>query len=492
MIQYKPQVYLHIPPAMWDKFRSTMLGVRQGEEEVIGFFFCQRQQLTDRVRYVPVAWVVPSPECYKYQSTDGLILKQSFHRYLLDTYLQKQSEPSEINNSDRDNFDRADFWCDEDLEDSFFSNTVPLNTALDVVHIHTHFGFETPHFSDIDDRHEAQYARFLAANYGSRLISGVFNESIDEYQFRIWNREGTYQDAIAFYHSWFALDRLADNEMVDYQNDSLAAESMFARQQIFGRSVQNQLSQLKVALVGCGGIGSVFVQQLGRLGVKNWILIDGDRLETSNLNRMPGVTHQIIKQNWYKVDYLKYLIAQIYPDNLETIAIPAFIETNQTEIADADLIVVATDNHRSRLITQELALKYVRPLICLGTHIELKDRTPRMYCRVTVPPFGDEWCLMCGNIINLQQVALETAPQAIANVTERAGYLRGVKDPAVFWLNSICASTGVGIVHGLLSGFIDLDFGLDWIYDFPNSNWLKTNTQHLATPDCYFCSGDRV
>lgn len=477
MIQYKSPVYLHIPPAMWNKFRNAMLGVRQGEEEVIGFFFCQRQQLTDNVRYVPVAWVVPSPECYEHQSADGLILKESFHRYLLDTYLQKQSEPDK---SDRNNFYHADFWRDEDRENSFFSNTVPSNTPLDVVRIHSRFGFETPYFSDIGDRNKARYARFLAANYGSRLISGVFNESIDEYQFRIWNREGTYHEAIAFYHSWFAFDRLADNEM----NDFLAVGSMYARQQIFGKSLQSQLSQLKVAIVGCGGIGSVFAQQLGHLGVKNWILVDGDRLKTSNLNRMPGATHQMVKQNWYKVDYLKHLIEQIHQAECDVRAYPYFIEQEQLKIADADLILVATDNHRSRLITQKLALKYVRPLICLGTHIELKERTPRMNCRVTVPPFGGQWCLMCGNIINLQPAALETTPDAIANVTQ------GINNPAVFWLNSICASTGVGIVHGLLGGFIDLDFGLDWIYDFPNSHWLKTNTQHLATPDCDFCSSE--
>lgn len=482
MIQYKPQVCLHIPPAMWNKFRNAMLGVRQGEEEVIGFFFCQRQQLTDKVRYVPVGWVVPSPECYEHQSADGLIFKQSFHRYLLDTYLQKQSKPSAIDKSDRNNFYHADFYCDEDRENSFFSNTLLSNTALDVVQIHSHFGFETPQFSDIDDRHEAEYARFLAANYDSRLISGIFNESIDEYQFRIWDRQGTYNEAIAFYDSWFALDGVTDNEM----NHSSVTGSMYARQQIFGKSLQSQLSQLKVAIVGCGGIGSVFAQQLGRLGVKNWILVDGDRLKTSNLNRMPGATHQMVKQNWYKVNYLKHLIEQIHQTNCDVRAYPYFIEQGQLEIADADLIVVATDNHRSRLITQELALKYVRPLICLETHIELKDNTPRMYCRVTVPPFGGQWCLMCGNIINLQQAALETASDAIANVTQ------GINNPAVFWLNSICASTGVGIVHGLLNGFINLDFGWDWIYDFPNSTWLKTNTQDLATPDCDFCSGDRV
>ena len=78
----------------------------------------------------------------------------------------------------------------------------------------------------------------------------------------------------------------------------------------------------------------------------------------------------------------------------------------------------------------------------------------------------------------------------IDDLASQAGYLEGIDDPAVYWLNSICASTAVGIIHSMISGFLDLDAGLDWIYDFPNSQWLKTNTDHLTTSDCYFCAGD--
>lgn len=95
---------------------------------------------------------------------------------------------------------------------------------------------------------------------------------------------------------------------------------------------------------------------------------------------------------------------------------------------------------------------------------------------------------MCGNIINLQRAALESAPIEINKIAASAGYLEGINDPAVFWLNSICASTGVGIIHGMVSGFLNLDAGIDWIYEFPGSVWHKTNIEHLETPDCYFCS----
>ena len=212
---------------------------------------------------------------------------------------------------------------------------------------------------------------------------------------------------------------------------------------------------------------------------------------------MPAATTKMVRQQWPKVEYVKSLIKRIYATGSRVKTIPTTLEaaledsSARREIAAADLIVVATDNHRSRQIAQELALQSVRPLLCLGTHIDIPaDGLPRAYCRITIPPLGGGWCLMCGNIINLQQAALESAPPALEEVARRSGYIPGISNPSVFWLNGICASTAVGIVQGILGGWVRVDSGLDWIYDFPNSNWLKTNPEYLHQSDCYFCASE--
>lgn len=506
-LQNKQQVaYLHIPPAMWKQFRSAMLAMRQDKEEVIGFFFCQRLQITKKkIKYVPRAWVVPSADCYEFQDKHGLVLNQSFHQYLLDTYLgdRTQKKPTtptrELNSQSHPEDNLTDYWLDESYEqlfDDFTPDQIqcdlsPDNTLtdslpkLDVVHIHTHYGAEKPTFSAIDDRHEAEYAEFLAANYAHKpnLISGVFNESLERSRFRIWDRQGIYHTQVEFVKDWF----LGSTPALS----AAESELLFARQKVFGKGFQEQLSGLKVALIGCGGIGAVFAEQLARLGVKHWTLIDPDCLETSNLNRMPAANAEMVDQWWHKVHYVKWLIKRMYQvgSHVKTMAISVEEAAVSQQISQADLIVVATDNHRSRQVAQELALKFALPLMSLGTHIELDhNHSPRMYCRVTVPPFGGDWCLMCGNIISLQQAALELAPDAIANNPTQHGYISGVKAPAVYWLNSICASTAVGIIQGIVNGFIDADEGLDWVYNFPNSQWLKTDPRSLTTADCYFCS----
>lgn len=445
--QKSPQISLHLPPQMWHQFSQAMSDARQTNEEVIGFFFCKRHQVSkQKVRYLPQAWVVPSPDCYERQSASGLVMKQEFHQYLIETFL--------------------------------------ANEKLDVVHIHTHSDGGIPEFSYVDDRYESEYARFLSSRFKKkpRLISGVFDETLQHSQFRIWDRKGLSFQDITLTKSWFEL-----NKATNYGNQT---ELMFARQQAFGEGVQKQLGELTVALIGCGGIGSIFAELLGRLGVKKWVFIDPDKIESVNLNRLPAATQEMASQEWYKVHYLKHLIKRIYATGSSVKTIPASItdKTAQQEVAAADLIVVATDNHSSRQVAQELALAYMRPLVCLGTHIDIQpNRTPRLYCRVTVPPLGGGWCLMCGNIINLHRAALESAADEINHLAARVGYVEGIGDPAVFWLNSLCASTGVGIIHSMVSGFLDVDNGLDWIYEFPESNWLKTNPDYLGNCGCYFC-----
>lgn len=486
-----PQYTLHIPSKTWSEFRQAMLESRRKHEEVIGFLFCQRHEVKkNQIRFFPRYWVVPSPDCYEYQSKTGLVLKQEFHNFLLETYVPQ---------------------------------------GLHIVHIHTHLGDRQPYFSAIDDSYESEYARFLSSycRQKPRLISGVFNESLDKSLFRIWDRQGLSFQEVKFCHSFFSIIEVEKDSNShnshnhnsqnhnSYNHNSYNQNSynhnshnhnsynqnfwnshsneidlMFARQKIFGDNCQQILGELTVTLIGCGGIGSIFAELLGRLGVKKWILIDPDKLEEVNLNRMVAASKEMASQQLYKVDYVKQLIKRIYHKGARVQTMPTSLENISTkkEIEASDLIVVATDNHHSRQVAQELALKYMRPLVCLGTHIDVNsDFTPRMYSRITIPPVGGDWCLMCGNIISLQKAALEKSPFDIYQLGNKAGYLEGVNEPAVFWLNSICASTAVGIIHGIASGFVNVDSGIDWIFEFPESTWRKTDTDYLKSSDCYFC-----
>ena len=112
---------------------------------------------------------------------------------------------------------------------------------------------------------------------------------------------------------------------------------------------------------------------------------------------------------------------------------------------------MATDNHLSRKQAQELALTYMRPLVCLGTHIDINpsDNTPRMFCRVTFPPLGGGWCLMCGNIISLQKAAVESAPTQINQMVNRAGYIVSIFFPSRLQMMIVSAKAIAKLLTGV-------------------------------------------
>jgi len=442
------RIILNVPPRTWKAFREALLDARQNAQEVIGFLFCRRHRLSRRsLRLVPQAWVVPLPDCYESQSIGGLALRQRFHLELLRRYGA---------------------------------------SGLDVVHVHTHPTRFRPGFSFTDDMAEARYSRFLSElPQQPRLISGVFDMELRDGEFRRWRPDGTVSaDRVIFSAAW--LPRQEEN------NGQAAPIEQFDRQKVFGREFQQTLGRLRVGLVGCGGIGACFAEQLSRLGVRRWVLVDPDHLETTNLNRLPAATQAMVEDRWSKVRYVNYLIRLAWPRGAEVRALDVAAQdrSGQAELAKCDLIVTATDNHYSRMVCQEIALRFGRPLISLGTHIEApKDGGPfRILSRVTVPPLGGGWCLMCGDVIDASVAALETAAPQIASDVAKAGYVPGVPAPAVYWVNNCCASLGVYVVHGALCGMLDVADGLDWVVDFGSAQWLRIG--HETRQDCLYCAAD--
>src|SRR5258707_14047210 len=125
-----------------------------------------------------------------------------------------------------------------------------------------------------------------------------------------------------------------------------------------------------------------------------------------------------------------------------------------------------------------------------------------LLARITMPPVDGGWWLMCADVIDVSQAALEAAPQGLAADVEAAGYVRGVTAPAVYWLNNHCVSLGVYAVHGALAGFVDVNRGFDWMIDLEvadRSAALETDlpgclhalpVPKKEAPNCLHCSAD--
>lgn len=93
------------------------------------------------------------------------------------------------------------------------------------------------------------------------------------------------------------------------------------RQQLFfsffsefdeSKNMQIHLENKKILLLGLGAIGSTILNSLVRVGVKNFILVDYDAVEKTNLRRQNLFTIDDVGK--YKVDVLKKKTLKIYKD----------------------------------------------------------------------------------------------------------------------------------------------------------------------------------
>jgi hypothetical protein len=213
--------------------------------------------------------------------------------------------------------------------------------------------------------------------------------------------------------------------------------------QFLGPDGHLRLRSARVAVVGVGGLGSHVVQQLGFLGVTNLALIDGDRIDETNLNRL--VTAGPGDIDAYKVDVLQRFVTTLHP-GAEVRVVRQDLRSVEAfkEIKAADYLVGCIDNDGPRFLLNQLSAAYRKPYLDLGSDLGV-DRTSYGGRLVFVRP--GEGCLWCRNLLNRQEVRewLETEEERYTRarsygqeITPDAG-----GGPSVVSLNGVVASLGV-------------------------------------------------
>ena len=90
-------------------------------------------------------------------------------------------------------------------------------------------------------------------------------------------------------------------------------DEKFSRtEMLIGNEGMKKLNDAKVAIFGLGGVGSFVCEGLARSGIGNFILVDFDKVDESNINRQLIATVNTIGK--YKVDLMKERILEINPN----------------------------------------------------------------------------------------------------------------------------------------------------------------------------------
>ncbi len=206
-----------------------------------------------------------------------------------------------------------------------------------------------------------------------------------------------------------------------------------------------------ISIIGVGGLGSIVAEHLIHMGFHEINLIDPDVLELSNLNRVVGAYYEDAQQKLFKVDVVKRHLTSINP-KATVLAYKRDVHDKEMEsvLALSDWMIVATDNHASRLRVQELSVQYFVPLLSVGVNITVNKNTVEdMSGEVITARVGDYLCLHCLHRINPIQVASERHPdQTIREALVKRGYVTGkdIKEPAVKTLNTSLATMAVEVL----------------------------------------------
>lgn len=125
---------------------------------------------------------------------------------------------------------------------------------------------------------------------------------------------------------------------------------------------QLKLATSCVAIVGCGGLGGYIAEELARIGVGRLVLMDGDRLEVSNLNRQIMATELNIGQ--WKVEAARDRLQSVNSEVQVEVIRGWFEEDKGPELfREVDLVCDALDSIPTRVVLERVCHQMELPLV---------------------------------------------------------------------------------------------------------------------------------
>jgi len=261
---------------------------------------------------------------------------------------------------------------------------------LSVIFVHSHpFAEGTPSFSPIDNEGEKHLAAFL-----SRRVADIQHAAL------VVGPDGCYGRRLGLLESVAVLQLGGKVELLFDPSETFGLDERWDRQvRAFGPKGQAAVQRARVVIVGVGGTGSVAAQQLAHLGVSDFVLIDHDIVDETNLNRLVGATPLDVGKP--KTNAVTRLIQGINPQ-----ATVKGIRRDVTDVDVAEMLIGrdaifgCTDSHASRAILNQLAYQYYVPLFDVGVGIVVtRGVVTHVSGRVQMAAPGLA-CLVCGGVID--------------------------------------------------------------------------------------------
>ena len=307
--------------------------------------------------------------------------------------------------------------------------------GLAYIAVHNHQGGIRVAFSRVDlASHERGYPALLEIvdNIVGGLVCTPLAASGD-----VWLPGGGRENLAELVVAGHVIRRLRPTP--HYSN---GVEGLYERQALlFGSAGQECFREMRVAIVGQGGAGSILSEQLARLGVGHFTLVDDDVVDVTNLPRLVGSVRSDVGMP--KVEVGRDVILKANPD-ASVLALQLRMEDlgAREAVGQVDHIFLAADGNGARHWVNAIVERSLIPGVQVGVKVPVSDSGDvgmiHSVVRPLVPGLG---CLWCNALIDPTELAIDLQPDSEAR--RQARYVSGVDAPSVMSLNSLAVSMAV-------------------------------------------------
>ena len=361
-----------------------------------------------------------------------------------------------------------------------FVRDVALRAAderLAYLAIHPHGGADSVGFSGDDLRsHERGYPALLDILEGPPCGALVFASNAVAGD--IWTRAGRAEVSEAVVVGpciRFVRPHPLDHSTLDPRFDRQA--------RLFGDAGQAILGGVKVGIIGVGGVGMLLTEYLSRLGVGQIVAVDPDRVEESNLPRLPGSRRSdagALFQNPHWPDWLRArgarrarrkvdLAARLAREaNADVRFESIFADFREPSVAarltDCDYLFLAANSDQARLLFNAICHQYLIPGVQVGAKVgtdPVDGRVLRVHSITrTVTP--DRGCLWCNEVISPARLAEESASPGQRRAQRYVDDVEVVA-PSVITLNASAAAIAANDFLFTITGLTHDDAPVDYL-----------------------------
>lgn len=295
-------------------------------------------------------------------------------------------------------------------------------TGLAFMHSHPGPGWQGMSPADVEA--ERDVLAYPAAATGFPLVGLTIGRD-GYWSARFWERNGK-----SMHRSWCEKVRVVGPKSyrIDFNDDIVAPpvrrDILRRTFDTWGRESQNTIARLRVGIVGLGSVGCIVAETMARVGVEQVTLIDPDKVERHNLDRLLYGTIKDIGK--LKVEIaMRAMRRNATAHNIQVNIYPVSLHDMKAYRAalDCDILFSCVDRPLPRDVLNYIAQAHLIPVIDGGVEVEAHRQEDSLFSAHwrahIVTPYHQ--CLRCNGQYNSSAVVMELdgsldAPSYVSNL----------------------------------------------------------------------------